>query len=143
MDISNITYGGIDVLGVAGSRFIEDLLVNKIIRLDGDVDCIYKISTEVKSIFAGDKDILSGVNADNVMFNGSLSEFTLKIKILIEYTNSDKLLGVKKFEFIETRFIPIPFIVDKSEIKGKVRNVYISKNSENEIYLSLYYVLII
>lgn len=143
MNIKGIIYNGIDNNEIKNYVFIKDILINREIELESNIESIYKISIEVKRFFNGTKDIVTGINIENEKLNGLLGDFTLNIKCRIEYLREDSSLDIKEFVFINQEYIELPYKVSNEKIKGKVRNIYVNINTGNYIYLSIYYVLAI
>lgn len=142
MDISNIIYSGVDIREFESYSYLKDILINRVIEIENEnIKSIYKITIEIKNNLNETIEIISKINLENKKLNKYLGDFTLNINCIIEYLREDNSLGIKELSFKQQEYMDLPFKISKEKIISKIRNIQIYKTFDNNLYLSIYYII--
>lgn len=124
-----------------GNKFLHHILINRVLILD---DAVKTMNDAAVNIIPNIEDIIN--TKDLIYFNGRISSkyicnLSLKGTIAFEYTKTDNTISIFRQEIIEEEYIELPFLVNKQTLIGEVKNIYTYLQNDNELYISIYFLV--
>lgn len=115
----------------------KDILINRLINLQDTASQISNISVKIAPKINEIMDYTEEENCKNIC------DVTLSLHGYIEYLRLDDSIRIKEINLVEEEFVKLPFLPNIEKITGEVKDVYTYLDREDEMYLSVYYKLIV